>query len=236
MKRRYDWSGWPKTAEEARAAQAELAGSVDERPLVGEVNSVAGVDLHYDPARGLAFAAVVVLEAASLELSESAMAVLPVALPYIPGLLSFREVPAAAEALAMLTRPPDLVIVDGQGLAHPRGLGFATHLGIVTGLPTIGCAKSRLVGRHAEPARERGAREPLVYKRRVVGSVLRSKTGVRPLYVSAGHGITLDQAVDWVLRTDGGRRLPEPTRQADLLSRCHPLKDRDHIAEGSGTG
>ncbi|SNB62310.1 Endonuclease V [Arboricoccus pini] len=220
----HDWSQWPRTAEEARAIQAQLAGSLGERPLDGPVRNVAGVDLHYDPARGLAFAAAVLLSARTLELVESAIAVRPIDFPYVSGLLSFREVPAAVEALGMLTRPPDLVVVDGQGLAHPTGLGFASHLGIITGLPTIGCAKSRLVGTHAEPALERGARAPLIHKRRIVGSVLRSKTGVRPLFISAGHGITLDEAVDWVLRTDGGRRLPEPTRQADLLSRCHSLK------------
>jgi deoxyribonuclease V len=169
----------------------------------------------------MAYAAAVLLDALTLEIVESAQAGLPATFPYRSGFLSFREVPVAMAALAMLTATPDLVLVDGQGRAHPRRIGFASHLGLAIGLPTIGIAKSRLIGRFVEPAREAGAVSPLEDKGEIVGAVVRSKTGCRPLFVSVGHRVDLETAVTWTLRTTRRHRLPEPTRLADKLSRAH---------------
>jgi deoxyribonuclease V len=147
---------------------------------------------------------------------------MPARFPYRTGFLSFREVPAALAAVRMLREPPDLLMVDGQGRAHPRRLGFASHLGLMLGRPTIGVAKSRLLGRFAEPGAEAGARTPLEDKGEIVGAVLRSRSGCRPLFVSVGHLVDIGTAVAWVMRmTTGRHRLPEPTRLADRLSRAH---------------
>jgi deoxyribonuclease V len=214
--------GWTGTAAEARALQAELAPLVERRDRLGRVRRVAGLDVHYAPRTGLAWAAAVLLDARSLELLASALACAPLTFPYVPGLLSFREAPAALAALALLEPRPDLVLVDGQGLAHPRRLGLACHLGLLADLPTIGVAKSRLVGEHAPPPDEVGGRVALRDRGRTIGAVLRSRAGARPLYVSIGHRVSLAGAVRWTLRLGRGHRLPEPTRLADRLSRCHP--------------
>jgi deoxyribonuclease V len=139
--------------------------------------------------------------------------------PYVPGLLSFREIPALLEALELLQIWPDLIMVDGQGRAHPRRLGIASHLGVLLDMPTIGVAKSRLTGYHHEVGAERGAQAPLRSGGEVIGAVLRTKTDVRPLYVSVGHRITLPEAVQWVLTCTTKYRLPETTRLADKLSK-----------------
>jgi deoxyribonuclease V len=141
----------------------------------------------------------------------------PCGFPYVPGLLSFREAPAVIEAVTALTERPDLLMCDGQGIAHPRGLGLASHVGLWLDLPTIGVAKSRLCGAHRPVGLRRGCRVRLVHDGRVVGSVVRTRTSVKPLYVSIGHRITLPEAVGWVLRAARGYRLPEPNRRAHLL-------------------
>ncbi len=182
---------------------------------------IAGVDVHFSRDGAMAYAAAVRLDAATPGLAESALVAMPAAFPYRTGFLSFREVPAAMAALALLGRRPDLVMVDGQGRAHPRRIGFASHLGLLIGLPTIGVAKSRLLGRFAEPGPEAGARTPLEDKGEIVGAVVRSKAGCRPLFVSVGHLVDLETAVAWVLGTVERHRLPEPTRLADRLSRAH---------------
>ncbi len=182
---------------------------------------IAGVDVHFARDGRTAFAAAVLLDAATLQIVQSAQAALPVTFPYRSGFLSFREVPAAMAALVMLEPPVDLVMVDGQGRAHPRRVGFASHLGLLADRPTVGVAKSRLLGRFALPGQEPGAVSPLRDKGEIVGAVLRSKAGCRPLFVSVGHKIDLDTAVAWVMRTLLRHRLPEPTRLADVLSRAH---------------
>ncbi len=213
---------WPATVAEARAVQERLR----EQVVIGDGSAapkvVAGVDIHVAPAAGLTWAAIAVVELATLDLVASALAAVPTGFPYVPGYLSFREIPAALTALALLERAPDLLMVDGHGIAHPRRLGIASHLGVLTGLPTIGVAKSRLVGEHEPPGLARGSRVPLTHKGETIGTVLRSRDGARPLYVSVGHLVSTEQAVDLVLATLTRFRLPEPTRLADKLSRMHP--------------
>jgi deoxyribonuclease V len=156
-----------------------------------------------------------------LVLQEHAIAHLPTRFPYVPGLLSFREAPAALEALSRLTIQPDLLLVDGQGWAHPRRMGLACHLGLISGIPSIGVAKSRLVGQHETVPKERGSQVPLIHKGDVIGVVLRTRTNVKPLYVSVGHRVSLDSAVVYTLACAPKFRLPETTRQAHRLASGH---------------
>lgn len=213
---------WPKDLAEARRLQQRLRRQVVEEDGPGEIRLIAGVDAHVAERTGLTWAAVALLDARDLSLVESALASVPTGFPYVPGFLSFREIPAVLAALALLRHAPDLLMVDGQGIAHPRGLGIAAHLGVITDLPAIGVAKSRLFGRHEEPGLSRGSRAPLTAGGRTIGAVLRSQDGRRPLYVSIGHRTTLNRAVEIVLTSTGRYRLPEPTRVADKLSRLHP--------------
>lgn len=215
-------AGWPVDLAEARAVQEHLRNAVVERTSVGfSPQTIAGIDVHFSRDGRTAFAAAVDLDARTLELRESALAARPVTFPYRTGYLSFREVPVAKAALRLLRELPDLVMVDGQGLAHPRRFGLACHLGVLLDVPTIGVAKSRLVGRYAEPGVKPGDWTPLEDKGEIVGAVLRSKAGCRPLFVSIGHRIDLETAVGLVSTTVARHRLPEPTRQADRLSRAH---------------
>ena len=185
-----------------------------ERPLAwAKVRRVAGCDCAIRESE--IFAAVVVLDARTRRVIETAGARLPLRFPYVPGLLSFREVPALAEALGRLRRRPDAVLCDGQGRAHPRRFGLACHLGLLLDLPSVGVAKSRLVGDAKEPGPKRGASTRILHEGELVGRLLRTRDRVRPLYISVGHRITLDDAVALVLRMGGGYRLPEPTRLAD---------------------
>lgn len=205
---------------EARRWQERLRGEVrEERRLdLARLRTVAGTDISYLRERRLALGAAVLMAYPSLEVLEVATSAVEVTFPYVPGLLSFRELPALIPALESLRRAPELIFVDGQGLAHPRGFGLACHLGVLTGIPTVGCAKSRLVGEAAEPGPEVGDWEPLVYENRVVGAVLRTRVGVKPLYVSVGHKVDLAAALEAVLSCLRGRRLPEPQRRAHLLT------------------
>jgi deoxyribonuclease V len=206
------------TPAEARALQEGLRGKVVRHGTPRKVRYVAGVDCAF-PEQGLVTrAAVAVLSYPDLELHEQALVERPTDFPYIPGLLSFREIPALLAALGSLKTRPDLLICDGAGYAHPRGFGLACHLGVVTGIPSIGAAKSRLCGEHRMPARRAGSRTPLMYKDEVVGAVLRTRDGVAPLFISVGHKIGLDAAADWVLACTRGYRLPETTRWADGLA------------------
>ncbi|HEX2795666.1 MAG TPA: deoxyribonuclease V, partial [Immundisolibacter sp.] len=182
---------WPQTPAQAIALQRELAGRVLRMDDVGSVRRVAGVDVGFPGGGQIARAAVAVLSFPDLRPVEQAVAELPVAFPYVPGLLSFRELPAVLAALAGLAQPPDLLLVDGQGLAHPRRFGIACHLGVLTGLPTIGVAKTRLVGAHDPVPDRRGACVPLHDRGEVIGAVLRSRVGVKPIYVSVGHRLRL---------------------------------------------
>ncbi len=215
-------SRWPVSPAEARAEQERLAPRVIRADRLGPVRRVAGLDVHYAPGAGLAWAAAVQVDAGTRELLESALACAPLAFPYLPGLLSFREAPAALSALALLRPAPDLLLVDGQGLAHPRRFGLACHVGLLADLPTIGVAKSRLLGEYEAPPAEAGSWVPLRDRGETVGAVVRTRTGARPLFVSIGHRVSLETAVAWTLRLCAGRRLPEPVRLADRLSRAHP--------------
>jgi deoxyribonuclease V len=183
--------------------------------VLDRVRIVAGVDASY---KDVARAAVVALSFPALEVLETAVAVRAIPFPYVPGLLSFREAPAVLDALAKLRARPDVLIFDGQGLAHPRRLGLASHLGVYLDLPSVGCAKSRLVGRYEEPGPATGDRAPLVDRGEVVGVALRTKPRTKPLFVSVGHKIDLETAVALVLACLRGYRLPEPTRLADRLA------------------
>jgi deoxyribonuclease V len=175
---------------------------------------VAGADVSYDRGSPVLFAAVVVLDPTSLEVIESAGVEGRARFPYVPGYLSFREIPPLLEAFARLSAPPDLVVCDGQGRAHPRRFGLASHLGVLLDLPTIGCAKSRLVGEHREPGPRRGASTRLRHEGEVIGTVLRTQDGVKPVYVSVGHRVTLDAARRQILALAPRHRLPEPVRAA----------------------
>jgi deoxyribonuclease V len=206
---------WDLSIPEAMDTQRRLASQVVCSGDPGEVRTVAGVDISVlekgtrAPARG----AVVVLSYPGLELLEQAVVEAEVTFPYVPGLLSFRETPVLLEPLSRV-RKPDLLLVDGQGFAHPRRFGIACHLGLLLDVPAIGCAKSRLCGEHAEPDRAAGSQSELRDGGQVIGAVLRTRDGVNPIYVSVGHRIGLAEAADWVLRCCRGLRLPEPTRLA----------------------
>jgi deoxyribonuclease V len=184
----------------------------------GELRTVAGVDAGFEDDGQIARAAVVVLRFPELTPVAHALVRLPVRFPYVPGFLSFREAPAIIAALAQLPAPPDLVICDGQGIAHPRRLGIASHLGVVTGLATIGCAKSLLTGSYPEVPDERGARVPLTHRREQVGWALRTRAGTKPVFVSPGHRVALGTAADLVMACTTRYRLPETTRYAHNLA------------------
>ncbi len=215
-----DWLR-PPDLDAARAAQHAMAERVIADDALGPVARLGGVDvsnLRFDPERRI-HAGIVVLDATTLALQAEAGASGTAALPYIPGYLAFREVPMLLAAWERLDPKPDLVLVDGHGVAHPRGLGIASHFGVTLDVPTIGVAKSILVGAPAGPlGAEAGARTPLVWHGRVLGMVLRTRARANPLYISPGHRVSLETAVDWVLRAGRGYRLPEPTRLAHLAA------------------
>lgn len=219
---RFAGHDWPKTPKAARELQEALRARIVCRDDTGPIATVCGIDVHYAPKQGLTWAAAALLEFQSLRLELSALASARTDFPYVPGLLSFRETPAVLRALALLSPVPDLLMVDGHGYAHPRRFGIACHIGLLTGLPTIGVAKSRLVGSHAEPGPEAGDRVPLVDADEVIGMVVRTRRGAKPVYVSIGHRVSLERAVELTLAACGAYRLPEPVRLADALSRCHP--------------
>lgn len=212
----HPWNLDPKAAIALQNQLRRLVKIEDELPA--DIRRVAGVDVGFEDGGKVTRAAVAVLDYPGLGLIESSIARLPTAFPYVPGLLSFREVPAILKALAGLAVLPDLLLVDGQGYAHPRRLGIACHLGLLTDLPSIGVGKTRLCGRHEEVPDVKGAWVPLRDKEETLGAVLRTRRGVQPIYVSAGHRVGLATAVEWVLRCTGRFRLPETTRQAHRLA------------------
>lgn len=215
IKPRHDWN---VSTTEARRLQERLASEVDVTvPLPDTWQTVAAADVSFDRFSPMLHAAVVVVDLASGALRETAVVSAPAAFPYVPGLLSFREAPAVLEAFAQLKTPPDVVLCDGQGRAHPRRLGLACHLGLWLELPTIGCAKSRLCGTYDEPGPHRGDRSPLVDRGEVVGAVVRSRDRVAPLFISPGHRCDLESAIAVVLSLVGKYRLPEPARLAHRL-------------------
>jgi deoxyribonuclease V len=209
---------WDLSPAEARAIQHQLAERVIAETTFdpSTVQTVAGVDVSIRG--GVARAAVVVLRLADLEPVDGAVDGAPATFPYIPGLLTFREGPIVLRALERLTIWPDLLVFDGQGIAHPRRIGLAAHMGVILDHPSIGCAKSRLTGTHTEPGDEMGDWEPLTDEGDVIGAVVRSRAGVKPLYVSIGHRVDLPTAIDLVLQCTRGYRLPETTRYAHKVA------------------
>jgi deoxyribonuclease V len=207
---------WAVSVQDAFRIQKELTKKLvlDDDP--GDPALVAGVDVAFSRGRDLLYAAIVVLDSETMEPVEVASAAQQPVFPYVPGLLTFREGPVVLQAYEQLKRPPDLLMFDGQGIAHPRGLGLAAHMGVLLDKPSIGCAKSRLVGEFKEPKQKRGAMRTLSLHRQKVGVVLRTKDNTKPLFVSPGHRITVETAAKRVLEAGRGYRLPEPTRLAHL--------------------
>lgn len=211
---------WDLDEADAILLQENLAGRVVAQDQSAAVRYIAGVDAAYDEKSNQQFAAAVVLDAENaFSMVEFATAREPLRAAYIPGLFSFRELPTIVQAIRKLITAPDLIVVDGHGVAHPRRFGLACHLGVMFDIPTIGCSKTRLVGRSEEPGARRGAYAPLVDQGETIGRVLRTRDHVRPLYVSVGHFVSLPTACDWVLRLSVRYRLPETTRLADRIVR-----------------
>ena len=207
---------WNVSPAEARAIQESLRERVITEDHFGEIRTVAGVDIGIS--KGLGRAAAVLLDFPSLAVRDYVVITAELRFPYVPGLLSFRECPPALAALRALPQRPDLLLCDGQGLAHPRRFGIACHLGVLLDIPAIGAAKSRLIGAHDEPAAERGSQAALLDGEEVIGAVLRTRANTRPMYVSVGHRISLDTAVALTLHCAPRYRIPEPTRQAHKLA------------------
>ncbi len=216
---------WDLTPEQAIALQKELAQRIIREDRFGEVHTIAGVDMAINEQNGMARAAVVLLSFPELEILERHVYEEPIRMEYIPGLLSFRETPCIIGAFAQLKQQPDLVMVDGQGIAHPRRLGIASHLGLWLDLPTIGCAKSILTGSHEALSEEAGSWVPLKYRGETIGAVVRTRTRVNPMIISLGHRISLESSIRYVLLCTKGYRLPEPTRQADKLSKQNDWRE-----------
>ncbi|MFJ7983708.1 endonuclease V [Streptomyces sp. NPDC096351] len=214
-------AGWPADETAALAVQKELSGRLvrdEEGPAAGE-GHVTGVDVAYDDARDLVAAAAVVLDARTLRVVEEATAVGRVSFPYVPGLLAFREIPTVLAALDGLTADPGLLVCDGYGLAHPRRFGLASHLGVLTGRPSIGVAKNPFTFTYVQPGPDQGDFAPLLADGEEVGRALRTRAGVKPVFVSAGHRVSLDNACAHTLRLAPRYRIPETTRHADALCR-----------------
>lgn len=211
---------WNLTPREAIELQKQLAYEVVHENRFDRVpiKTVAGIDLGYDAANDTSRAVVVVLSFPELELLESAEALLPIQFPYVPGLLSFRETPVAIKALEKLSLTPDVILCDGQGCAHPRRFGIACHIGLIADVPTIGVAKSLLVGKFENLGETRGSVAPLIHRKEQVGVALRTKDKVHPLFVSVGNRVSLETATEIVLQCAPKYRLPETTRLADKMA------------------
>lgn len=224
---------WDLTPGEAIEVQQRLRNLVRLQPLARPVCAIAGADISFNKFSETVYAGIVVLSLSDLRIIESAGVRSVAKFPYVPGLLSFRETPSLLEAWEKLNTKPDVLMLDGQGIAHPRRFGIACHIGVLLDLPTIGCAKSILVGGYGELGLEAGSRSPLIDRGQQVGVALRTKSKVTPVYVSPGHLIDLDSAVDLVLRSTGKYRQPEPTRQAHLLvNRLRVEDDEDEGVKG----
>jgi deoxyribonuclease V len=209
---------WSLSSSRAAAIQRELARRVRIEPLTRPVRLIAGLDVAFSTDGADCLGGVVLWDLAERRIIEQHVARRRLQFPYVPGLLSFREAPALLAALRQLRTTPDLLMCDGQGLAHPRRFGIACHLGVLCDLPSVGCAKSRLIGEHEVPPPARGAAVPLHHRNEIIGTVLRTQTDVRPLYVSVGHRINLESTQRLVLDCSVRYRLPEPTRLADQLA------------------
>lgn len=218
---------WSLTPTAAIHLQERLAPLVRAKPLTGSVRLVAGADLAFSPDGVRCLAGIVVYDLTTQTVVEESLARRPVRFPYVPGLLSFREIPAVLAAVRKLRTTPDAFIFDGQGYAHPRRFGLASHAGLLIGRPSIGAAKSRLIGAHADPPPEPGTYAPLEHRGEIIGAVLRTRPNVRPIYVSVGHLVTLDDAIAVTMACVTRYRLPEPTRLAhQLVTRSRILKSQ----------
>lgn len=209
------WDVSPKKAIEIQKALQSHINLTDD---FGEIKTVAGVDVGFEENNTITRAAIAVLDFETLEVIETAIARRPTTFPYVPGLLSFREVPAVLEAMLELDALPDLLLCDGQGIAHPRRFGIAAHLGLLVDIPAIGVAKSRLTGTHDDVPLEKGSFVPLMDKDEQIGIVLRTRTNVKPLYISPGHRVSIDTAHQLVMKCVTRYRLPETTRHAHRLA------------------
>ncbi|AGC42964.1 endonuclease V [Myxococcus stipitatus DSM 14675] len=218
MELQVGWHRWDVTPKEAVEIQRELRSKVVLQPPPGlKVERIAGADVSTEKGRDTGYGGIVVLDAGSLTPVAQAGSAVPLRFPYVPGLLSFRELPVVAEAWARLEVRPDVLIFDGHGIAHPRRLGIACHGGLLLGVPSIGCAKSLLVGKHGRLGAARGSTSPILHKDEVVGMAVRTRKSVQPVYVSPGHLMDLPTAVEWVLRASPKYREPETTRHAHRM-------------------
>lgn len=208
---------WPQDIAQAKKIQERLQTKVKIAALGKRPKFIAGVDAAFSDSH--VFAAACLFSFPDLELIEEVIAAAVIHFPYIPGFLSFREGPALIQAVRRLKTKPDLILVDGQGIAHPRGIGIASHLGVLLDIPTVGCAKSRLIGEFIEPGPKKGFWSPLLHKKKIIGAVLRTRDRVRPLFVSPGHKVNLENSIDIVLACTIKYRIPEPLRRADILSK-----------------
>lgn len=212
----HPWDVTPSEAVEIQRSLRELVSTIDD---FDQIDRVAGVDVNFNYKQNRARAAVVVLDFPGMNEIDAAAAECDISCPYIPGLFAFREIPLLVPALEKLKTQPHLVIVNGQGMAHPERVGLASHLGVLTETPTIGCARSRFIGTHQIPSKEKGAFTYLYDNDEIIGAVVRTRTNVAPLYVSIGHRISLSRAVEYVLKCTRQFRLPEPLRAAHRLTR-----------------
>ncbi|CAH8768853.1 deoxyribonuclease V [Paenibacillus dendritiformis] len=227
---------WELSEADAIKLQQELSLKVIKEDHFAEINYVAGVDVAYSKKDDKLIAAIVILNAASLNIVESVVVVDTAHFPYIPGLFSFRELPPILKAFNQLKTPPQLIVCDGQGIAHPRRFGLASHLGVLFDIPTIGCGKTRLVGEFHSLEQNRGAIAPLIDNGDIIGNVLRTQENIKPIFVSIGHRISLATACEWILKLSPKYRLPETTRQADqLVNRVLSQIQQNIITEEIGT-
>jgi deoxyribonuclease V len=225
---------WQVSTAQALDIQLKLASQVSQSNEVATPRFIAGVDISVNRAQGMATGAAVVLDYPELRLVEVKIASAKLDFPYVPGLLSFREAPLTLAVCQRLTLTPDLILVDGQGIAHPRRMGLASHLGLFLNTPTIGCAKSLLCGQHEEPGDKLGSYTEVVDGGETIGAALRTKLGTKPIYVSIGHKVDLQAAIYWVLECCRGYRLPEPTRLAHLAAGGNLGRERDPLTPKAG--
>ncbi len=236
-----DIHGWEVDIQEARQIQRRLSNGLIFSPLRRKISLVAGADVSFSALdKRILVAAVVIVELPGLEVVEEAVRFKEVRFPYVPGYLSFREAPPLIDAFRKLKHTPDAAMFDGQGIAHPRGFGLASHMGLILDIPSFGCAKKKLTGEHEEPGISAGSRAPLLSGEKEIGAVLRTREGVKPVYISPGHRIDIDGAVDVTMRCLSGYRLPEPVRQAHHLTRTARNREIEPVlspiarAEGGG--
>lgn len=217
MKKR-KYHHWGVTPKEAVAIQRKLAGEADTTTPLGKVNTLAAVDVSYQASTNTLYAAIIIVNMKDLMVIDRVGAQGMANFPYVPGLLSFREIPILMEAFQSVKKHIDVILCDGQGIAHPRGIGIATHLGVLLGIPTVGCAKSKLCGKYDDPDFERGSTTPLTYYGKQIGTVVRTRANVKPVFVSPGHLCDMASAVNLVLDTVSRYRLPDPIRAAHKYS------------------